>query len=35
VLRPRFNQVLTLHYAAQSFWFPERSPPIYVYDLDL
>jgi hypothetical protein len=35
VLRPRFNQVLTLHYAAQSFWFPERPPPIYVYDLDL
>jgi hypothetical protein len=35
VLRPRFNQVLTMHYATQSFWFPERSPPIYVYDLDL
>ena len=35
LLRPRFNQVLTLHYAAQSFWFPERPPPIYVYDLDL
>ncbi len=35
VLRPRFNQVLTMHYAAQSFWFPERPPPIYVYDLDL
>jgi hypothetical protein len=35
LLRPRFNQVLTVHYTAQSFWFPERPPPIYVYDLDL
>lgn len=35
LLRPRFNQVLTAHYATQSFWFPERPPPIYVYDLDL
>jgi hypothetical protein len=35
LLRPAFNQVLAVHYAAQSFWFPGRSPPIYVYDLDL
>ena len=35
LLRPRFNQVLYLHYTAQSLWFPRRPPPIYVYDLDL
>lgn len=35
LLRPRFNQVLYLHYTAQSFWFPEKPPPLYVYDLNL
>jgi len=35
LLRPQFNQVLRLHYTAQSFWFPWRPPTIYVYDLDL
>ena len=35
LLRPIFNQVLYRHYTAQSFWFPEEPPPIYVYDLDL
>lgn len=35
LLRPEFNRVLYLHYTAQSFWFPRRPPPIYVYDLDL
>ena len=35
LLRPRFNQVLAVHYAVQSFWFPGKPPPIYVYDLDL
>jgi len=35
LLRQRFNQVLYLYYTTQSFWFPERPPPIYVYDLDL
>jgi hypothetical protein len=35
LLRPQFNQVLSMHYATQSFWFPEDPPPIYVYDLDL
>lgn len=35
ILRPRFNQVLYLHYTTQSFWFPRRPPPIYVYDLDI
>jgi hypothetical protein len=35
LLRPKFNQVLYLHYTAQSFWFSRRPPPIYVYDLDL
>ena len=35
LLRPRFNQVLYLHYTAQSFWFPSKPPPIYVYDLNL
>jgi len=35
LLRPKFNQVLYLHYTAQSFWFPRRPPSIYVYDLDL
>jgi uncharacterized membrane protein required for colicin V production len=34
-LRSAFNQVLSLHYTAQSFWFPGKPPPIYVYDLDL
>ena len=35
LLRSRFNQVLYLYYATQSFWFPRRPPPIYAYDLDL
>jgi len=35
LLRPAFNQVVSLHYTAQSFWFPKRPPAIYVYDLDL
>jgi uncharacterized membrane protein required for colicin V production len=35
LLRPRFNQVVYIHYAAQSFWFPKQPPPIYVYDLHL
>jgi len=35
LLRPRFNQVVYIHYAAQSFWFPNQPPPIYVYDLHL
>jgi len=35
LLRPIFNQVLHVHYTAQSFWFPRKPPPIYVYDLDL
>jgi len=35
LLRPRFNQVLYLHYTTQSFWFPRKPPPIYVYDLNL
>ena len=35
LLRPKFNQVLAMHYTAQSFWFPRTPPPIYVYDLDL
>jgi len=35
VFRSRFNQVLTLHYGTQSFWFGESPPPIYVYDLDV
>jgi uncharacterized membrane protein required for colicin V production len=34
-LRPEFNQVMELYYQGQSFWFPRRPPPIYVYDLDL
>jgi len=34
LLRPKFNQVLSLHYAAQSFWFPGKPPLIYVYDLN-
>lgn len=34
VLRPVFRQVLSWHYALQTFWF-RRPPPIYVYDLDL
>lgn len=32
-LRPQLNQVLYLHYLTQSFWFPRRPPPLYVYDL--
>ena len=35
LLRRRFNQVLSVHYNAQSFWFPRTPPPIYVYDLDV
>jgi hypothetical protein len=35
LLRPTLNKVLYLYYTAQSFWFPKRPPPIYVYDLDL
>jgi uncharacterized membrane protein required for colicin V production len=35
LLRRRFNQVLAIHYNAQSFWFPRTPPPIYVYDLDV
>jgi hypothetical protein len=34
-LRPEFNQVMKIYYQGQSFWFPRRPPPIYVYDLDL
>ena len=34
-LRPSFNRILSIHYNAQSFWFPDTPPPIYVYDLDL
>ncbi len=33
LLRPKFNQVLYLHYRTQSFWF-SWPPSIYVYDLD-
>jgi len=32
-LRPQFNQVVSLLYGAQSFWFGERPPRFYVYDL--
>lgn len=35
LLRPTFRQVLRVHYATQFFWFPNKPPPIYVYDLDL
>ena len=35
LLRSRFNQVLYLHYTAQSFWFPGKPPPLYAYDLNL
>ena len=35
VFRSSFNQVLALHYNAQSFWFGDSPPPIYVYDLDV
>ena len=35
LLRPRFNRVVYIHYTAQSFWFPNQPPPIYVYDLHL
>ena len=35
VFRATFNQVLTLHYNTQSFWFGKSPPPIYVYDLDV
>ena len=34
-LRRTFNQVLYVHYTAQSFWFPGRPPPIYTYDLNV
>jgi hypothetical protein len=34
-LRPEANRVMELYYQGQSFWFPRRPPPIYVYDLDL
>ncbi|MBU0705342.1 MAG: CvpA family protein [Chloroflexi bacterium] len=34
LLRERCNQVLYVHYTAQSFWFPRRPPMIYVYDLN-
>lgn len=34
LLRERFNQVLYVHYTAQSFWFGRRPPLIYVYDLN-
>ena len=35
-LRPALNQVLYVHFQiAQSFWFPERPPSIYVYDLNV
>jgi uncharacterized membrane protein required for colicin V production len=34
-LRPGFNRILRIHYNAQAFWFPDKPPPIYVYDLDL
>jgi len=30
-LRPRFNQVISLLYTSQTFWFPEP-PRMYVYD---
>lgn len=35
LLRPTFNQALYLYYTTQSFWFPRRPPPLYVYDLDV
>jgi len=35
LLRTRFNQILSLHYTTQSFWFGSQPPPIYVYDLDV
>ncbi|MEE8389370.1 MAG: CvpA family protein [Anaerolineae bacterium] len=31
-LRRTFNQVLFVHYSAQSFWF-RSPPPLYVYDI--
>jgi hypothetical protein len=33
LLRPQFNQVLSVLTSAQSFWFSDL-PPIYSYDLD-
>ncbi len=33
LLRQRFNQVVHLWYASQSFWFSQNPPPIYIYDL--
>jgi hypothetical protein len=33
-LRTRFRQVLQIHYATQSFWFPGSPPSIYGYDLN-
>ena len=35
LLRPQFNQILSIHYSAQSFWFGSQPPPIYVYDQDV
>jgi len=35
LLRPAFSQVVYLHYATQSFWFPRRPPAIYTYDPSL
>ncbi len=32
-LRPQFNQVITLLYRSQSFWFGAQPPRFYVYDL--
>lgn len=32
-LRSVFRTVLTVHYTAQSFWFPRNPPAIYAYDL--
>lgn len=32
-MRQQFNQVVHLWYTAQSLWFSQNPPPIYVYDL--
>jgi len=35
LFRPQFNQVMSMLYQAQSFWFGGRPPAIYAYDLHL
>jgi uncharacterized membrane protein required for colicin V production len=34
-LRSTFQQVVTIHYTTQIFWFPEGKPLLYLYGLDL